>query len=456
MKRTIFSKVIAAIVIVYLITSIVVFDGSINAVTLSSPKNVILLIGDGMGFNHIAAARDSKGAPLAMDSIAIKGSVSTSNAEGGVTDSAAAATAMACGVKTSNAVIGMDTKLKAIPNLSEFFKSYNKKIGLITTVNIGDATPAAFASHAENRDEETSIVQQYINNNIDVLMGGGKADFTDNPTKASNGTASTLYKVATAERGYTAVGTRNELLDTKSIKLLGLFADGDMPYEIGRDKISTPSLTEMTEKSIEILNQNPNGFFLMVEGGLIDHAAQYNSLTNVVDETLAFDSAVKTALDFAATDGNTLVIVTADHETGGLSKDITTGQYVFSTVAHTSANVPLFAYGVGAGAFTGDIVNTDINKLIKQLMPVQASPSLAIATASPFPAISPSSFETNTAAPTSTIPSETATSTEATISPMPTISPAPHISAPLIGLFALFVCAGIAGFVLIKRKAIVK
>lgn len=329
-------------------------------------KNVILLIGDGMGENQVNLARLSNGAELHMDSIETRITVGTDNFTGGTTDSAAAATAIACGKKTFNGYLGKDADENDLESLIDVSQKLNKKTGLVTTVTVSHATPAGFASHTTNRNDEIAIAAQMMERNIDVLMGGGINNF-----ELIHKNDMTLLDVAKEEKGYSVATNLDEMNTTQGDKVLGLFNDfGVLPYESKRDKETIPSLSQMTQKAIDVLSKSEDGFFMMVEGGKIDTAGHSNLIDENIGETLAFDQAVKVALDFAQKDKNTLVIVTADHETGGLTADnlddINT--YKFTTGSHTKARVPLYAFGAGSKRFDHDIENNEIFTIIKAAM----------------------------------------------------------------------------------------
>lgn len=347
--------------------------------TKATVKNVILLIGDGMGDNQINMARLSKGSDLHMDQIETKIKVGTNNLFGQTTDSAAAATAIACGVKTFNGWLGFDGDLNEMDSLIDVSKELNKKTGLVTTVTITHATPAAFAAHSADRGRESDIAIQMMKQDIDVLMGGGRNNFEQ---ETDNGL--TLIEDAKNEKGYTYVSNLQDMNKADGDKLLGLFTEtGPLPYDRDRDKDTIPSLSQMTQKAIDTLSKGEDGFFLMVEGGKIDTAGHANDKENNIGETLAFDEAVKVALDFAKKDKNTLVIVTADHETGDLKaddlEDITT--YKFNSGNHTSARVSLFAYGPASDRFNRDIENNEIFTIIKNAMENADEPSSTLSTA---------------------------------------------------------------------------
>jgi alkaline phosphatase len=386
-----------------------------------SAKNVILLIGDGMGFPQLTLARIEKSNEnlseyatfdLFMDDMDQTGYISTFSANSFVTDSAPAATAMATGQKTNNGVLSQDKT--AIPmkkdgnNLTTILELAEKEglsTGLITTTRITHATPAAFYAHVDNRDNESEIADQLLKSGTDVILGGGLQYFigenhTDPTGKMGKRVDEKNLLEEFSSHDYVLVfnGTGLEEIDTaKTDSLLGLFSSSHMQYEL--ERISSeeiqPSLALMTEKAIDILSRNPKGFFLMVEGGRIDHAGHERNLTKIVYDTLAFDEAVKVALDFASKNNDTLVITTADHECGGLvlqpenlteyegglvnpifasGTAKTTGpRYDFITemqeATHTAVDVPIMASGPGAEKVShGRMDNTEIFEIMKEAL----------------------------------------------------------------------------------------
>ena len=287
-------------------------------------KNVILLIGDGMGAAHRTAARlysVGREGELAMDTLPIAGMARTWSTEGVVTDSAAAGTALATGVKSFNKAIAVDPAGNPVQTILEKAQEAGKSAGLVTTVQLAHATPASFAAHNADRDDYLGIALDIFGHDVDVLLGGGEDHFLpvgtpgcypDDGDRTDN---RNLIDEAIA-KGYEHVCNEADFnaVDPKvTDKLLGTFADYGMtrPY--------TPSLAEMTAKAIAILSKNPEGFFLMVEGGQIDWAAHASDALNTIGDTVAFDQAVKAALDFQTEHPDTLVIVAADHATGGLA-----------------------------------------------------------------------------------------------------------------------------------------
>jgi len=310
----------------------------------ATPKNIILLIGDGLGFSqrqiteyynmNVNGSKDK----LVMNQLPEGGINSTHAANTLIVDSAAAGTALASGVKTNNGVVGKDADLKDVKTLVELAEEAGQATGLVTTTRLTHATPAAFASHNESRGNENEIAYDYLDSGVDFFAGGGlrhflpqdfpkdTVDYTGNTIKSKRKDDTNL--VTEFEKiGYTTF-TGNDGADAfknakfeEGDKVFAAFTYTHLPYEI--DRVNSypelPSIAEMTSQAIDLLSQDEDGFFLMVEGGRIDHAAHANDLAGVINDTLAFDAAVKEAYDFyMANPKDTLVIVVGDHETGGL------------------------------------------------------------------------------------------------------------------------------------------
>lgn len=286
-------------------------------------ENVIYMIPDGFGANHAANYRIFKGEEAVWDAH-IKGMYTTFSANADITDSAAAGTAMAAGIKTNNGVIGFDPEGNKVKTILEASEEAGKSSGLVATSTITHATPASFASHVEHRSNETEIARQYIQESgVDVILGGGKNNFLPS---SKGGKQAELNLIDEAQqKGFEFVETREQLQQVKKVnvekgeKLLGLFAGEALAPEFDRVDTEEPSLAEMTEKAIDTLNQDKDGFFLMVEGSQIDWAGESNDAAYAMHETKAFEEAVQEAIEFAKEDGNTLVVVAGDHETGGIS-----------------------------------------------------------------------------------------------------------------------------------------
>lgn len=291
-------------------------------------NNVILMIPDGTSITHITLARWYQGgAPLALDQIA-SGLVRCYSAESAISDSAPAATAMASGFKSNNEFIGVLPAIVTMPNVPavaeadrcrpvasvlEGARLLGKSTGLVVTANVQHATPAAFSAHTQDRRDYEGIGEQQVYGGIDVVLGGGSKYLSPERKDGEN-----LTEVLKAN-GYEVVNTRDQMINSTSEKLWGLFAEDMMAHDFDRDSSREPALFEMTRKAIEILSKNSKGFFLMVEGSQVDQASHANDPVGVVSDMLAFDKAVKVALDFAKRDGKTLVIVAPDHGNGGMS-----------------------------------------------------------------------------------------------------------------------------------------
>ena len=289
-------------------------------------KNIILMIGDGMGPSHFGAAwlysNRVLGKELRMVEVMKSGRTGymvNDTADAIVTESAAAATQMACGVRVPARALGMGSDGKTpCQTVLELAKARGMATGLVTTSGITDATPGAFAAHVPHRSDEASVAGQELQLGVDVLLGGRKQFFV--PEAAGGKRKDGRDLLAEARRaGYAVVGTAGELRQAAGPKILGLFNMGNMAYEVDRAKTAEPSLAEMAAKTLEVLSKNSKGFFAMIEGGRIDHAAHRNDAAATIRDVLAFDDAVGVALDFQRKNPDTLLIVTADHETGGMA-----------------------------------------------------------------------------------------------------------------------------------------
>jgi alkaline phosphatase len=314
-----------------------------------------------------------------MDDMPFQGWARTGSADNPVTDSAAAAAAIATGVKTNNGVIGMDAYLNIVFTILEEARSRGKMVGLVTTTQVTHATPAAFAAHIRSRRLMTDIADQMLTAEVDVILGGGEDEFLPDteigcfPEIGERNDGRNLIDEAMA-MGYTVVCESVEFssIDPRSTsRLLGLFADEGLPRPF------SPSLAEMTQKAIDILSKSDKGFFLMVEGGQIDWASHANDADNAISDTIDLDEAVEVAKDYLLSDQDTLVIVTADHETGGMSVSLSSSGapgedrpfgmpsgkafYVnWSTKSHTATDVPVTAFGPASEMLSGTYENTHI------------------------------------------------------------------------------------------------
>lgn len=299
-------------------------DAPPPSVDMAKPKNVILLIGDGMGTAHMTMARIATiGADgqLAMDRLPFGGLLTTHPDDNSiVTDSAAAGTALATGFKTNNQSISMSADGQTVyKTVLEKAQEKGKATGLVSTTRITHATPAVFASHIDHRDKEAEIAAQMSAANVDVILGGGSSFFIPQTEKGSKRKDDRNLIQELKDKGYSYASDRAGLMAAEGAnKLLGLFGSSHVVWELDRDPEKVPSLVEMTDSALQMLSKDPDGFFLMVEGGRIDHASHAWDGSGVIAETIAFDNAVEAAINFANNKGNTLVIVTADHDNAGL------------------------------------------------------------------------------------------------------------------------------------------
>jgi alkaline phosphatase len=323
-------------------------------------KNVILLIGDGMGLAQIQAGLSANFGELNIIQFKHIGLSRTEASNSDFTDSAAGATAMATGSKTNNRYIGMNAEGKVLTSIPDSLASFGIKTGVISSGDITDATPAAFYAHQIERSMSQEIAADLQNSHVDILVGSNRKSFSKNKD------INLMEKLA--QKGYQYKQNLKEFVDTKSGKQLVLLDDSVTRRKLdGRGEMLKIALVKTTE----LLSHNKKGFFIMAEGAQIDHGGHANDLPFVVTEQQDFDRLVGEALKFADQDGETLVIVTADHETGGLSlldasykKGMVRGN--FSTDDHTNIMVPVFAYGPGSESFLGVYPNTEIfNKIIQ-------------------------------------------------------------------------------------------
>jgi len=334
-------------------------------------KNVIMMIPDGMGLPHVTLTRWYKGGELlAMDEIAC-GLVRTHASDSAITDSAPAATVMATGHKSHTGFIGTLPDIANMPGLApikpgeerrpvatilEAARLKGLKTGLVATSQIPHATPAGFSAHYPNRDKYEILIEQQVYNNMDVVFGGGH-QYLEPQKRADREDLITTLK----DREYQYITTREELLKLKSGKVWGMFAPKDLAYDFDRPQ-HEPTLAEMTTKAIELLSKDSQGFFLMVEGSKIDWAAHANDPIGVISDTIAFDDAVKAALDFAIKDKNTAVIVAADHFTGGMSIGNLDKNY---DIQHVSAFLDPLKKATLTGEGVEKLINEDKTNIIE-------------------------------------------------------------------------------------------
>ncbi len=387
-----------------------------RATQRTTARNVIVLQGDGMAtaqrdLIRLVTVGNKKGQELAMNKLEHAGLVHTDPADPkqAVTDSAAAATAFSTGVKTFNGAIGVDAAGKPVRTLLEDARRAGKATGLVTTSQVTDATPAAYAAHVSDRGQQSEIARQYLESSKpDVILGGGEdywyppgtpGPWPDNPptdpTEASKGDKGNLVDRA-KQLGYRYVSDRAAFKNARGPKLLGLFANEEMfeHREEGHGDLYEPSvpLTEMAAKALDILSKDRDGFFVLIEEEAIDEMAHENNAGLMIKSGAALDATVKLAVDFARKHPGTLIVVQGDHETGGLTIENPdtadesgdelskedgpftvkgTNLQVFAdwtTGGHTGADTPITASGPGSEGFDGVIDNTDVHDVIAKAM----------------------------------------------------------------------------------------
>jgi len=361
---------------------------------LAQAKNVILFISDGMGQALLTATRHAKSGPpsiLTLETFPYTALVRTHSADCRVTDSAAAATALACGQKTNNEMVGQDaTGVKGqkdglrLVSLAEQAKALGYSVGLVSNTKVTHATPAAFFAHVNHRYKEPEIVSQFLESGVDVCLSGGRTAFsgvTLDPEK---------FYVVKDKNGL------RKAVTVKGKRVLGLFADDLMhPVSVPKGmRKGEPSLAEMTEAALEILSENKEGFFLMVEGGLIDGFAHANDAHGAIVEVLEYDKAIARALK-RVSGQDTLVISVSDHEPGGVAlngypgwKDDAEGTgkaeeisypfltfstgpksaYPMGAACHSGVDVTAFGWGFGAERIHGTLDNTELQHIALEVL----------------------------------------------------------------------------------------
>lgn len=358
MKHLTFFRIcLPTLFLIFLLPSPVVYAQQAD---LQKPKNIILMIGDGMGLAQIHAARLSKNEPLHMEELQDMGLMTTNSYDNGVTDSGAGGTAIATGFKTRNGMIGLTHDSIAVPSMLEIFAAKGKATGVVVSCAVTHATPASFVAKNISRNNYEEIALDFINAPVDVVIGGGIKHFSLRKDNRN---------------------LENELLD-KGYGVFRSIQETDLSkYYILTDSVHPPSmvqnrgnyLSQATNTALKTLSKNENGFFMMVESSQIDWAGHDNDSAYLIQEMIDFDNVVGEVLQFAREEGNTMVIVTADHETGGLTLS---GSYksksqvvklVFTSDDHTAIMVPVMAFGPGSEQFKGYFDNTDLFRKIISL-----------------------------------------------------------------------------------------
>ena len=326
-------------------------------------KNVILMIGDGMGLEQLSTAWIVNNRHLNItDNFPYVGLQWTYSANKLVTDSAAAGTALATGSKTNNGMIATSPDGQPLETLSEYAKSKGMKTGTSVVCRVCDATPAVFSTHHENRDSLYNIMAQFVDSELDFLFGGGLKWWENRPDGRD------LTAEAQA-KGYTVVKDMESLKAVEEGPVIALIAEKELPPALDRGT----DHQESVKKALELMGDHKKGFFLMVEGSCIDDWCHANKVGYAVEEILDFDRTVGAVLEWAAQDGETLVIVTADHSTGGMT--LLGGKVAEQSVAvnyantgHNGVALPVYAWGPGAEKFVGIYENAELSQMIKEIL----------------------------------------------------------------------------------------
>ena len=348
-------------------------------------KNVILLIGDGMSISQISAYRLINGGPnsrISVDKFPYSGIVLTHSEDGIVTDSASSATAYSTGFKTNNTYLGLDANKNVLENLTETLDRSGYVSSLLATSEITHATPAAFVAHVDLRWKTDEISSQMVDSNVATFLGGGRHFFLPEEKGGKREDGRNLLQEVSDS--HVLLKTKEDMINfdpNKPGRVFGLFADEHIRnIETPDNHIFEPSLADMLEFSVNrsdyFIDNGCRGFFIMAEGSQVDWAGHVNNIDYLNNEMKDLDSAVDWALNYAIENSDTLVVVTADHETGGLLIEPANPvdykgdkvKFSFNTAVgrgtHTGVPVPVYAYGPGAENFTGTLDNTDVYRAI--------------------------------------------------------------------------------------------
>ncbi len=338
----------------------------VNAPRGKKVKNVILMIGDGMSLMHIQAAWTCNRGHLWLENAQFTGLSKTPATNRLITDSGSGGTSLATGYKTRYHAVGVDEDGNKLKSLVDYAKEAGKSAGVAVTCRLWDATPCDFLSHNIDRDNEQELIAEMANSPVDYVFGGGAKFFTNRKDGRN------IFKEL-EKKGYKVFTSRKDLetiskeKGNSKVYCVPFEVDTPLPDERG-DLLARASIAGMN-----LLDQNKNGFFMMVEGSQLDDYGHFNQLDMLMKETLDFDQTFGSIIKWAAEDGETLVVVTADHETGGMT--VLGGDYKegrvevnFSTKNHSGTMVPVYAFGPGSENFSGFMDNTDICWKIKALM----------------------------------------------------------------------------------------
>ena len=340
-------------------------------------KNIIIMIGDGMGLAQASLTQiENKYAPTAFDRAQNVALQKTYSANNRVTDSAASGTALATGYKTNNSTLGQTPDGTPVESIIAKAEKVGYASGVVVTCYVNHATPAAFYAHRESRNDNEGIITDFMASDLDVVFGGGTRFFNEHFTKQNKN-----YVDELKAKGYTYLAEQSEMASVSEGNVVGLFAETNIPLmRNGRGDY----LPKATAKALEILTNNvekqgKEGFVLMIEGSQIDGEGHGNNIEGVLAETRDFAAAMNVAMDYADAHPGTLVVVTGDHETGGLSipsnkTDFTLPEsgisYGFSTTGHTGIMLPIYLYGTGADRINGIMENTELSQTLQRMIGV--------------------------------------------------------------------------------------
>lgn len=335
---------------------------TVQPVKSQHAKNVILLIGDGMGLNQVSAAWIANQGKLNIDNFKHIGLMRTYAANKLITDSGAAGTAMATGKKTNYHSVGVDSQGNELPSLTDVANELGLSTAVVVTCGVTDATPAAFCANNADRDMEEDLAADFLSSDVDFIFGGGRKQFINRYDKRN-----LLNEMAA--NGYHTPFNWEELDSISSGKVIALLDDGQLALFPERGQLYQNAVM----KSLSLIDQNNSGFFAMFEGSRIDDCGHWHDIPKLVQEVFDFDQTIGKVLQWAENDGETLVIVLADHETGGLTildGKIEDGTVCgdFSTGGHSGILVPVYAYGPQAEEFTGIFENSAIFSKISSIL----------------------------------------------------------------------------------------
>ncbi len=328
------------------------------------PKNIIFMVGDGMGIAQITAGLYSNSNHLELERCPIAGFHKSYSSNYLTTDSAAGATAFACGKKTYNGAIAVDEDKDPMPTILEEAEKHGLATGLVVTSTIAHATPAAFIAHVESRKQYEDIATFFPESGIDLFIGGGSKHFDQRKDHRN-----IIQEME--DKGYIIKNIKDESIDDVIMDAshpFGYFTGVKDPKTYRQGRRYLPSAAQRAVKFLD--KRNDKGFFMMIEGSQIDWGGHANDGKYIIEEMLDFDKTIGKVLDWAEKDGETLVVITADHETGGFailpSSKMNKLKTKFVTDYHTPVLIPVFAFGPGAEKFSGIYENTDIYwKMVK-------------------------------------------------------------------------------------------